>query len=524
MEKRKVEIYDTTLRDGSQMNGINFSVEDKLRIVQKLDDIGIDYAECGWPGSNPKDEEFFKLIKMIKLSHIKISAFGSTRHPRYSVENDPNLKKIIEAQPDVSAIFGKAWDFHVEKALEISLEKNLEIIEDSIRYVKKEIKKVFFDAEHFFDGYKANPEYAIKVLKAAEKGGADILVLCDTNGGCLYSEIGKIIDEVKTKVHKPLAIHAHNDGGLGTANSIEAVNRGAIQVQGTINGYGERCGNANLCEVIPNLVLKMGISNLKERLGKLTRVSRFVSEISNMAHMENQPYVGGNAFAHKGGIHVSAVIKSPKTYEHIEPEKVGNKRTVLVSDLAGRSNIVLKAQELGIGLDKDDKVVKDVVAKIKDLENQGYEFEGADGSFELLLKKAMRTRKYFFDLKSFRLIIERTEMDKLVAEATVKMQVDGNKSITHTVSEGDGPVNALDAALRKALLPDYPQIDNIELVDYKVRVLNGKEGTAAKVRVLIETMDKNTNEKWGTVGVSENIIKASWEALIDSIEIYLHRH
>ncbi|BDU51181.1 citramalate synthase [Haliovirga abyssi] len=517
---KKIFIYDTTLRDGSQMKGINFSVEDKLRIVKELDKMEIDYIECGWPGSNPKDEEFFKLIKLTKMNHSKIAAFGSTRHPKNRVEDDVNIKKLIEAETDVVTIFGKTWDLHVEKALGITLEENLILIEDSIKYLKENVKEVFFDAEHFFDGYKSNPEYALKVLKAAEKGGADIIVLADTNGGSLYYEIAEIIDEIKKVIKTPFGIHAHNDSGLANANSIEAVRKGGIQIQGTINGYGERCGNANLCEIIPNLMIKMGYDVIGDKLTKITKLSRFVSEISNRSQAENMPYVGGNAFGHKGGIHVSAIMKDTHTYEHIEPEKVGNKRNVLVSDLSGKSNILYKANELGIKLDKNDNVVKEVIKAIKSLENQGYEFEGADGSFELLLKKAMKQRKYFFDLISFRMIIERTELNKMISEATIKLDVDGKE--THTVSEGDGPVNALDAALRKALLPHYPQIKDMELVDYKVRVLNGKDGTAAKVRVLIETVDKLTGERWGTVGVSENIIKASWEALIDSVEYYLN--
>lgn len=518
---KKIFVYDTTLRDGSQMKGINFSVEDKLRIVKKLDEIGIDYIECGWPGSNPKDEEFFKLIKLTKLNHSKIAAFGSTRHFKNRVEDDLNIKKLIEAETDVVTIFGKTWDLHVEKALGITLEENLILIEDSIKYLKANVKEVFFDAEHFFDGYKSNPEYALKALKAAEKGGADVIVLADTNGGSLYYEVAEIIDEVKKVIKVPFGIHAHNDSGLANANSIEAVRKGGIQIQGTINGYGERCGNANLCEIIPNLMIKMGYNVIGDKLTKITKLSRFVSEIGNRSQSENMPYVGGNAFGHKGGIHVSAIMKDTHTYEHIEPERVGNKRNILVSDLSGRSNIIYKANELGIKLDKNDNVVKDVIDAIKELENQGYEFEGADGSFELLLKKAMKQRKYFFDLISFRMIIERTELNKMISESTIKLDINGKE--THTVAEGDGPVNALDAALRKALLPHYPQIKEMELVDYKVRVLNGKDGTAAKVRVLIETKDKLTGDKWGTVGVSENIIKASWEALIDSVEYYLQK-
>lgn len=516
----KVYIYDTTLRDGSQMKGINFSVEDKLRIVQKLDEFGVDYAECGWPGANPKDEEFFNAVKMIKKNHIKIAAFGSTRHPKNRAEDDNNLKKLVEAKPDVVTIFGKTWDMHAEMALGISLEENLKLIEDSIAFLKKSIKEVFFDAEHFFDGYKANPEYAIKVLKAAAAGGADVIVLADTNGGTMYYEVGDIVDAVKKEIKRPLGIHAHNDSGMAVANSLESVRHGIIQVQGTINGYGERCGNANLCEIIPDLVLKMQKDVIDGKVFKITKISKYVSEIANMAPPENMPYVGGGAFAHKGGIHVSAVMKEPKTYEHIEPEKVGNKRKILVSDQSGKSNVIYKAKELGIDLEGYGDVAKEVVELVKEKENQGYEFEGADGSFELLIKESMNERKKFFDLINFRMIIE-TSKDKLVSEVSVKMDIKGK--IEHTVAEGDGPVNALDAAIRKALIAYYPQIKDIELIDYKVRVLNGKDGTAARVRVLIETMDKKSQEKWGTVGVSENIINASWEALIESFEYYLQK-
>lgn len=520
----KIFIYDTTLRDGSQMKGINFSVEDKLRIVQKLDEMSVDYAECGWPGANPKDEEFFKVIKMTKRNHLKIAAFGSTRHPKNSVENDANLNKLIEVEPDAATIFGKTWDLHVEKALGITLEENLKIIEESIAYLKKSIKEVFFDAEHFFDGYKSNPEYAMEVLRAAAKGGADVLVLADTNGGTMYYEVSEIMGKIKNEIKRPLGIHAHNDSGMAVANSIEAVRNGAVQVQGTINGYGERCGNANLCEIIPNLSLKMKKDVIEGKISKITKTSRFISEIANMAPPENMPYVGGGAFAHKGGIHVSAVMKDSKTYEHIEPEKVGNKRKILISDQSGKSNVLFKVKELGIDVEKAESVAKEIVDSVKELENQGYEFEGADGSFELIVKKAMKERKKFFDIESFRMIIENIKEnsgEKLLSEVTIKMDINGVRE--HTVSEGDGPVNALDAALRKAVVSYYPQVKDVELIDYKVRVLNGKDGTAAKVRVLIETMDKKTGEKWGTVGVSENIIKASWEALIDSLEYYLNK-
>ncbi len=527
--RNKVFIYDTTLRDGAQMKGVNFSIEDKLGIVEKLDKLGIDYIECGWPSSNPKDEQFFKLVKNMRKDHIKIVAFGSTRHAKNKANEDENLIKLVESEADAVTIFGKTWDLHAEKALKIPLEENLLLIEESIAFLKKSgVKEVFFDAEHFFDGYKNNSEYSIKALKAAVKGGADIIVLADTNGGTMYYEVGEIIEKIKEEIKIPLGIHAHNDCGMASANSIEAIRQGVIQVQGTMNGYGERAGNANLCEIIPNLRFKMGWDILGDTIKKLTKASRYISEIANMAHPENMPYVGGGAFAHKSGVHVNAVMKDSRTYEHIDPEEIGNRRKVLISDLAGRSNIIYKAEELGIHLDKDGDAVKKAIEMVKEYENQGYEFEGADGSFELLLKGAMGDRKYFFDIENFRLIIERTKKAaikreiNLMSEATVKLGIAGES--IHTVSEGDGPVNALDAALRKALLPYFPSIKDINLIDYKVRVLNSKSGTAAKVRVLIESENVNTGDKWGTVGVSENIIEASWEALIDSIEYYLQNH
>jgi 2-isopropylmalate synthase len=528
MEK-KIYVYDTTLRDGAQMKGINFSIEDKLGIVEKLDKLGVDYIECGWPSSNPKDEQFFKLVKKMRKNHIKIVAFGSTRHAKNRAEEDINLIKLVESEADAVTIFGKSWDLHAEKALKIPLEENLKLIEESIAFLKKSgVKEVFFDAEHFFDGYKNNPEYSVKALKAAEKGGVDLIVLADTNGGTMYYEVGEIVENIKKEIHVPLGIHAHNDAGMASANSIEAIRRGVIQVQGTMNGYGERAGNANLCEIIPNLKFKMGYPVLNDTIKRLTKASRYISEIANMAHPENMPYVGGGAFAHKSGVHVNAVMKDSRTYEHIAPEEIGNRRKVLISDLAGRSNILYKAKEIGIELEKDSVAVKKAIELVKDYENQGYEFEGADGSFELLLKGAMGERKYFFDIDNFRLIVERTKRNiennefNLMSEATVKIDIEGEK--LHTVSEGDGPVNALDAALRKALLPHFPSISKISLIDYKVRVLNSKSGTAAKVRVLVESENIETGDKWGTVGVSENIIEASWEALIDSIEYYLQKN
>jgi len=519
MKKRKVYYYDTTLRDGSQAEGVSFSLEDKLRITEILDKLGIHYVEGGWPGSNPKDIEYFKNVIHLKLKNIKVSAFGSTRYHKNKPEEDPNLLALIDAKVPVVCIFGKTWDFHVKYALKVSLEKNLDMIYDSVKFLKSKGKEVIYDAEHFFDGYKANPQYALKTLQAAVEGGAENLTLCDTNGGTITSELIKIIEVVKKEFPDvPLGIHAHNDSDLGVANSIAAVEMGIELVQGTINGYGERCGNANLCSIIPNIELKIGIKVLKpQQLKMLYEVSRFVSELANLPHNHRLPYVGDSAFAHKGGIHVSAVQRNPQTYEHIDPALVGNRRRVLVSELAGRSNILFKAKELGIELKDSTNLPKKVVAEVKRLENEGFEFEGAEGSFELLIKKASGEYKPLFELKNYRLIIEKRQDGSIVSEATIKLNIKGEE--IHTVAEGNGPVNALDNALRKALRPVYPEIRDVFLCDYKVRVLGTRRGTSAKVRVLIES--KAGRNIWGTVGVSENIIEASWQALVDSIEYFI---
>jgi len=517
----RVYYFDTTLRDGCQAEGISFSVDDKLRITEALDKLGINYIEGGWPGSNPKDMEYFKLAKDLKLNQAKVTAFGSTRYHKFKPEEDPNLLALIDTQTPVCCIFGKSWDFHVKEALKVSLEKNLEMIYDSIKFLKSKGREVVYDAEHFFDGYKNNPEYALKTLKSAIEGGADFICLADTNGGTLTSDLIKIIIEVKKNFPNiKLGIHAHNDSDLAVANSIAAVELGAEMVQGTINGYGERCGNANLCSIIPNIELKLGIKNLKpEQLKMLYEISHFVSELANLPHNNRLPYVGESAFAHKGGIHVSAVQKHPATYEHIEPELVGNKRRVLVSELAGKSNILFKMKELGIEIKDKEELPKKIVQEIKKLESEGFEFEGAEGSFELLIKKASGEYKPIFNLKNYRVIIEKEKENNLISEATIKIEINGKE--VHTVAEGDGPVNALDNALRKALLDFYPELKDVFLSDYKVRVLGSHKGTASKVRVLIETRkDKNI---WGTVGVSENIIEASWQALIDSIEYFIYK-
>jgi 2-isopropylmalate synthase len=516
---RQVEIYDTTLRDGAQAEDISFSVDDKLRITEKLDEFGVHYIEGGWPGSNPKDMEYFKKARRLNLENSKIVAFGSTHRPGYKVEDDVNIKALLDSRLRIITIFGKTWDFHVKEALKISLDENIDIIHNSVAHLKKNVEKVFFDAEHFFDGYKDNPQFAVRCLLAAEDAGADCLVLCDTNGGTLPDDVKNIIGKMIKIVHTPLGIHAHNDSECAVANSVIAVDNGAFHVQGTINGLGERCGNANLCSVIPNLQVKLGISCISdEQLRRLRDVSRFVNEIANLRHFKRQPFVGDSAFAHKAGIHVSAVRKRPETYEHIRPEFVGNSRRVLISDLAGKSNILRKAEEFGIHLDPDSPQVQDIVTTLKNLENEGFQFEAAEASFELLMKKALGLHKRFFNLIGFRVIVEkRREGEDPISEATIMVKVGGR--VEHTAATGNGPVNAIDNALRKALDKFYPELKEVSLHDYKVRVLTAGKGTSAKVRVLVESGDDE--RRWGTVGVSENIIEASYQALVDSIEYKL---
>ncbi|WP_066637955.1 citramalate synthase [Desulfolucanica intricata] len=509
-----VEIYDTTLRDGAQGEGISFSVEDKVKIALRLDKLGVHYIEGGWPGSNPKDSAFFKRIQDFELKNAKITAFGSTRKAYINASEDNNLKAILDSGVKVACIFGKSWDFQVINALEIALEENLNMIRESVSYLKDQGLDVIYDAEHFFDGYKANPEYALQAIQAAEAGGAIRIVLCDTNGGTMPWEIHDIITRVKNSVSIPLGIHCHNDSEVAVANSIVAVRAGVTQVQGTINGYGERCGNANLCSVIPNLEIKSGIKSLPEgNLVQLTEVSHFVSEVANMHPHAGQPYVGSSAFAHKGGIHVSAIMKNSKTYEHILPETVGNKRRVLVSEQSGMSNLLYKYKELNLDLNQQTDETKQLLREIKELEQQGYQFEGAEGSFELLLRRAFSDYKEPFKLQCLRVMMEMKENEQVSSEATIKLQV--GDQIMHTAAEGNGPVNALDNALRKALEAFYPSIKSMQLNDYKVRVLNEKEGTEAVVRVLIETGDGKNS--WGTIGVSTNIFEASWQALVDSL-------
>ncbi|NLL20873.1 MAG: citramalate synthase [Firmicutes bacterium] len=512
---KKYYVYDTTLRDGAQREGISFSVSDKIEIVQLLDALGIDYIEGGWPGSNPKDIEFFDRLKDLSLKHAKVSAFGSTRHANKDVEADDNVKALLEAKTPVVTIVGKSWDFHVTQALGTTLEENLHMIADTVAYLKAKGLEVIYDAEHFFDGFFNNPDYALQTIRVAADNGADTVVLCDTNGGTLPLDVKKVIEAVKKEIDVPLGIHAHNDCGMGDANSIIALQSGAVHVQGTINGYGERCGNADLCCIIPNMYFKLNIKKFKPQLKELTRISKVVAELANMIPLDGQPYVGRNAFTHKGGIHVDAVVKHARTYEHANPEEVGNKRRILVSELSGKSSILSKARDDEIQLIKNYPEAREVLQAIKKMEHEGYQFEGAEGSFELLIWKTLKTYNPLFKLEGFRVILDKERRgNDLYIEATVKLKV-GERSV-HTVAEGNGPVNALDNALRKALEEIYPEIKNIKLVDYKVRVLDGKDGTGAKVRVLITS--QNGNKRWGTVGVSENLIEASWVALVDSIE------
>ncbi|MGY4759949.1 citramalate synthase [Paenibacillus caseinilyticus] len=513
-----VKIFDTTLRDGTQGEGVSLSVEDKLKIAQKLDSLGVSYIEGGWPGSNNKDIEFFLRVGELNLKHAKITAFGSTRRKDTLAENDPNLNRLLEVGVKAAAIFGKSWDFQVHTAIQTTLEENLAMIYDSVRFLKSRGLEVIYDAEHFFDGYKSNPEYAVATIRKAEEAGADWIALCDTNGGTLPHEVSAIVADVRTRVSCPIGIHAHNDCELGVANSLAAVMAGATQVQGTINGYGERCGNANLVSVIPNLQLKLNYDVISgEQLASLTSVARYVSEIANMHMPINQPYVGTAAFAHKGGIHVSAILRDSSTYEHIKPELVGNKQRVLVSELAGQSNLVFKAQELGLDFDTGNAQTKALIEQIKSMEHQGYQFEGADATLELLMRNAYGQLEEVFTLESFKIMVGKTVNQPVVSEAIVKVRVHGET--VYNAAEGNGPVNALDNALRKCLERHYPAIQNMHLADYKVRVLDDKDTTAAKVRVLVESSDFQSS--WSTVGVSENIIEASWEALADSIRYAL---
>jgi len=513
-----VEIYDTTLRDGTQGEGISYSVTDKIRIAEELDNLGVHYIEGGWPGSNPKDMEFYHKVRGISFKNSQIVAFSSTRRSAIKARDDANLKALLESQAKIVTIFGKTWDLHVKDVLKTTLDENLEMIQDTVSFLVSQGLVVFYDAEHFFDAYRANKDYSLKCLLTAQQAGAKEIVLCDTNGGNITSEIYRITKEVHRDITVGLGIHCHNDAGLAVANSIAAVEAGCDMVQGTINGYGERCGNADLIPIIANLKLKLGVNCISdEKLKDLTHISYFISEISNMKERNDQPYVGTSAFAHKGGVHINAVMKNPQTYEHIDPVLVGNERRILVSELGGKTGVLIRAKALKLDLAKDDPQTKKILKLLQDLEHKGYHFEAADASFELLIKRALKQYKKFFELEGFRVVIEKRSDKKVTSEAIIKIKVKGTKE--HTAAEGDGPVNALDNALRKALKDFYPTLSKMHLSDFKVRVLNEKAGTAAKVRVLIESQDEDNI--WSTIGVSENIIEASWQALLDSVEYKL---
>ncbi len=519
-----MQLYDTTLRDGAQEEGISFSVEDKLKICQKLDELGIDFIEGGWPGSNPKDSEFFAQARNLRLTHSTLVAFSSTRHVNSRAKEDLNLQALLQAKTKVVTIVGKTWDKQVTRVLETTLEENLSMITDSISYLRAKGLRVFFDAEHFFDGYKGNPEYALQVVVAAAKAGVECVVLCDTNGGTLPQQIVEAIKAVKKASPVALGIHTHNDAELAVANTLVAVEAGVIQVQGTINGYGERCGNANLCSIIPTLKLKMGIDCITgKQLNKLSDVSRYISELANMPHYDRLPYVGDDAFTHKGGIHVSGLIKWEDSYQHIKPSLVGNRPHVVVSELAGKGSIIFKAKERGLPIPKGKEVEK-VLEQIKLLEKQGFQYDVAEASFDLLLRRVQPDYRPPFELVDFMVVVEkrrrpptRGNQEEPLSEATIKVKVDNR--VVHTAAEGDGPVDALDQALRKALLQFYPDLTVVKLIDYKVRILEETAGTASQVRVLIESSDGREN--WRTVGSSTNIIEASWLALADSIEYWL---
>ncbi|MHC4191670.1 MAG: citramalate synthase [Planctomycetota bacterium] len=516
----KIKLYDTTLRDGMQAEGVSFSLEDKLAIVRSLDELGLEYIEGGYAASNPKEMQFFQEAAKLGLKNSKIAAFGSTRRADSGVSNDISLNSVLDCKTRVATLVGKSWDMHVTDVLGCSLEDNLTICAESVEYLKKHGIETIFDAEHFYDGYKVNPQYAMKVLAAAAEAGADVLVLCDTNGGCMPDQVYEITMAVCQKFSPMvIGIHAHNDTDCATANSLAAVRAGARHVQGTINGLGERCGNANLCVVIPNLAFKMGFEVLShEKIKTLTEVSLFIFEIGNLTPVMNMPYVGESAFAHKGGLHVDAVRKSKRAYEHITPDLVGNERRFLISELSGKSTVLAELEKAKIAEDKE--LAKKILVRVQELENQGYQFEAANASFDLLVKKIMGTYKPAFELVKYHTIVEKRATGDMVTEATVKL-VRPDGVTEHVVGEGDGPVNALDAALRKSLENFYPSIKDVRLIDYKVRVVNAGAGTAARVRVIIESRDKNSI--WGTVGCSENIIEASWQALVDSVEYKLQK-
>ena len=517
----QIYLYDTTLRDGTQGENISFSAEEKLRIAKRLDDTGIHYVEGGWPGSNPKDRAFFNMASKTKFENTKIVAFSSTRRPGIKVHFDTNIKQLVKSNTEAVAIFGKTWTLHVTKILNISLEENLDMIYETVSYITSEGRELIYDAEHFFDGYKDDPQYSLKTLKAAIEGGAQTITLCDTNGGSMPFEVEEIVKTVLLECEKygdvKIGIHAHNDCNLAIANTISGVRAGARQVQGTVNGYGERCGNADITSIIPVLKLKMGYDCISdENLLKLKKLSRFVSETANIVPLNSRPFVGRSAFTHKGGIHVSAIMKDSRAYEHINPELVGNTRRVLGSELSGKSNVEYKAKELNVDLKGQSK---DIAEKLKELESQGFQFDGADGSLKILMEKHTGEFKPAFELESFRVAVEKDKNKPCKAHAIIKINVEDKKGEI-VAAEGNGPVSALDNALRKALRNFFPNIDTMQLVDFKVRVIDGKDGTATKVRVLIES--RGQDNVWSTIGVSNDIIEASWHALVDSFYYMLN--
>lgn len=514
---KSIAIYDTTLRDGAQGEGISFSNPGKIRVARYLDEFGVDYIEGGYAASNPKDMAFFRDIKKEALKHAKIAAFGSTRRSGVSCSDDAGTIALLDADTSVCTLFGKSWRLHVTDVLRTTEDENRAMIRDTVQHLKNHGREVIYDAEHFFDGYKDNPEHALSTLQAAAEAGADILVLCDTNGGTLPHEVTPIVEAIRDRFDLPVGIHAHNDSECGVANSLAAIHAGAVQVQGTINGFGERCGNANLSSIIPNLVLKMNCTCLEHgHLNRLKEVSTLVNEMANVRPNKKAAFTGASAFAHKAGMHVDGVRKNAQSFEHIDPTAVGNERRILISELSGASNVFLKAVEMGMELSKTSPEVKGILGELERLEKEGYEYEAAEASFKLLIQKVLKAHKPFFELEGFRVMVEKQHPDEpCLSEATVKLRLE-NDEVMHTVAEGDGPVNALDGALRKALREHYPQISDVFLTDFRVRILDPEEHTAAKTRVLIESSDGV--DSWSTVGVSENLIEASWEALVDGVE------
>lgn len=512
----RIQTFDTTLRDGTQGEAVSFSVDDKLVIAQKLDELGIDYIEGGWPNSNPKDKDFFHRAKELKLKHARLTAFGSTRFAKNKVEHDPNVRALIDAETPTVSIFGKSWDLHVKRALGIDEEENLKLIGETVKFLKASGREVVYDAEHFFDGYNANSEFALRTLEAAKTAGADILVLCDTNGGNLTHRVIEVVSEVRKRFDGVLGIHTHNDCDVAVANSIAAVEAGCTHVQGCMNGYGERCGNANLASIIANLELKLGHTTIgRENLQNLTLVARYIAELANLPMRNDQPYVGHSAFAHKGGVHVSAVLKDSATYEHVKPEMVGNRQRVLLSDLSGRGNVIYKLKQHGLEARLDDEARRQLLERVKHLEHQGYELEAAEGSFELLVREALHPGWNPFEVVSYDVTT------RMIGGTTATVTLRIQESVHTATANGHGPMNALDLCLRQCLSAVYPKIKDVRLTDYKVRVLDSKKGTAAKVRVLVEWSDHRRS--WATVGVSDNVIEASWLALVDAIRLELMR-